>query len=112
VEYGSYENDEDDPHLMQAEKGSHHVYSLNVKKIGQNVNDATIQLFRNEPHSKTKYRLLQTAEPCHLSKTGKANFHISNFGLSEEATDLNATITWMATKSGQQLQESFTFHQK
>ncbi|PGK51982.1 hypothetical protein CN918_29780 [Priestia megaterium] len=104
--------DEDDPHLMQAAKGSHHVYSLNVKNIGQDVNDATIQLFRNEPHSKTKYGLLQTDEPCHLSKTGEANFHIFNFGLSEEATDLNVTITWVDTKSGQQLQETFIFHQK
>ncbi|MFS0901490.1 hypothetical protein AB3N02_00260 [Priestia aryabhattai] len=106
------EADKDDSHLMQSQKGSHHVYSLDVKNIGSEADDVTVQLFCNQPNSSTKYGLVPTIEPCHLSKTGKNNLHISNFELAEQAPHLTIVITWKESGSDRLLQETFTFKQK
>jgi len=104
--------DEDDPHLVKAKKGLYNVYSLNLINIGKDVQDVKVQLFRDEPNSATKYGLLPAIEPCHLSESNKVTLHISNFGLSEKATELTVLVTWKEKNESRDYQETFTFQQK
>ncbi|MGW9018912.1 hypothetical protein [Priestia megaterium] len=104
--------DNDDPNLAQAKKGVYHTYSLNVKNVGKEVHNVKVQLFRNELNSNTKFGLLPTMEPPQLNQKGGHPLHVSNFGLSEEATDLNIVITWKEKGEEREYQETFTFHQK
>ncbi|QSX23392.1 hypothetical protein [Priestia megaterium] len=104
--------DNDDPDLAQAKRGVYHTYSLNVKNVGKDVHDVKVQLFRNEPNSNTKYGLLPTMESPQLNQKGGHPLHVSNFGISEEATDLNIVITWKEQGEERIYQETFTFHQK
>ncbi|MEK4721271.1 hypothetical protein NST66_27605 [Priestia sp. FSL W8-0524] len=104
--------DNDDPNLAQSKKGVYHTYSLNVKNVGKEVHDVKVQLFRNELNSNTKFGLLPTIEPPQLNQKGGHPLHVSNFGLSEKATDLNIVITWKEKGEGREYQETFTFHQK
>ncbi|MEM5003992.1 hypothetical protein WKH54_02945 [Priestia megaterium] len=102
----------EDPNLAKAKKGVYHTYSLDVENIGKDVRDVKVQLFRNEANSITKYGLLPTTEPPQLSQKGGHPYRISNFGLSEKATDLNIVITWKEQGAERLYQETFTFHQK
>lgn len=104
--------DNDDPNLVKAKKGVYHTYGLNVKNIGKDVRDVKVQLFRNEAKSVTKYGLLTTMEEPQLSQKGGHPLHVSNFGISEDATDLNIVITWKEQGEEREYQETFTFHQK
>jgi len=104
--------DTDDPNLAKTKKGVYHTYSLDVKNIGKDVHDVKVQLFRNEPNSNTKYGLLPTIEIPQLSQKDGHPLHVSNFGLSEKATDLNIVITWKGKGEEREYQETFTFHQK
>ncbi|MES5265342.1 hypothetical protein [Priestia megaterium] len=104
--------DNDYPNLAQARRGVYHTYSLNVKNVGKDVHEVKVQLFRNEPNSNTKYGLLPTMESPELSQKDGHPLHVSNFGLSEEATDLNIVITWKEKGEEREYQETFTFHQK
>jgi len=47
-----------------------------------------------------------------LSQKDGQPLHVSNFGLSEEATDLNIVITWKEKGEEREYQETFIFHQK
>jgi len=47
-----------------------------------------------------------------LSQKDGHPLHVSNFGLSEEATDLNIVITWKEKGEEREYQETFIFHQK
>ena len=104
--------DNDYPNLAQAKRGVYHTYSLNVKNVGKDVHDVKVQLFRNESNSNTKYGLLPTMESPELSQKDGHPLHVSNFGLSEKATDLNIVITWKEKGEEREYQETFTFHQK
>jgi len=104
--------DTHDTDLAQAKRGVYHTYSLNVKNVGKDVDDVKVQLFRNEPNSNTKYGLLPTIEIPQLSQKDGHPLHVSNFGLSETATDLNIVITWKEQDAERLYQETFTFHQK
>jgi len=103
--------DEDDPHLLKAKRGLYNVYSLNLRNISKDARDVKVQLFRNEPNSFTRYGLLPTIEPSHLSRTKEVTLHISNFGLSEKATELTVLVTWKEKNHNRDYQETFTFQQ-
>jgi hypothetical protein len=47
-----------------------------------------------------------------LSQKDGHPLHVSNFGLSEEATDLNIVITRKEKGEEREYQETFIFHQK
>ncbi|YBV92783.1 hypothetical protein M1D53_11545 [Bacillus sp. PK9-021] len=105
-------NDENGPNLMKSKKGLYHTYSMNIKNIGKSVRNVKVQAFRNEPNSITKYGLFEPTEPPQLAERGGHDFHFSNFGLSEKATDLLIVINWKESESNREYQETFTFHQK
>ncbi|MCR8930036.1 hypothetical protein NLI92_005562 [Priestia megaterium] len=104
--------DNDYPNLAQSKRGVYHTYCLNMKNVGKDVHDVKVQLFRNESNLNTKYGLLPTMESPELSQKDGHPLHVSNFGLSEEATDLNIVITWKEKGAEREYQETFTFHQK
>lgn len=109
--------------LVTPEKGKFQTYSLEVKNIGRDVFSVEINLFRNEPKSKTKYSLFSCphGEDCNKDNYERAislarvlntngNFYRhENFLLAEKATELEVEIVWTQGPDGRQLKETFTF---
>ncbi|MBT2647868.1 hypothetical protein J7E52_14370 [Bacillus sp. ISL-34] len=108
--------------LVKPEKGKFHTYSLDVNNIGKDVFSVEINMFRNEPHSTTKFSLFSCPEghECNndhyersksLAKqlNNEMPYHFSNFLLAEKATEMEVEIIWIQDKNGRPLKETFTF---
>ena len=108
--------------LAKPEKGKFHTYSLEVNNIGKDVFSAEVNLFRNEPNSRTKFSLVgcPDGEDCNKNHYAIAKsrakpmnngipYKFTNFLLAEKATELEVEIVWTEDSSGRPLKETFTF---
>ncbi|MGM0879253.1 MAG: hypothetical protein ACQEWV_32620 [Bacillota bacterium] len=108
--------------LAKPEKGKFHTYSIDVNNIGKDVFSVEINMFRNEPNSKTKFSLFGCPDghECNnnhyeiaKSSAKRMNngfpYHGANFLLAEKATELEVEIIWTEDSSGRPLKETFTF---
>lgn len=106
-------------------KGKFNTYSLKIDKNGKNVDSVKVSLYRNEPHSNTKYSLVSCppSTPCskenykwaidlakHMNEGNPYLFR--NFLLAEKATELEVEIVWTENSEGRPLKETFIFSDK
>ncbi|MGG0723829.1 hypothetical protein [Bacillus mycoides] len=79
--------------LLQPKKGVFQTYHFSVKNLGKSeVYNVQVEVFRNEPHTKTKYELFSLKE-SRLSG-GKTGFEHANFPVSTKADKIDVIITW------------------
>ncbi|MFD6510232.1 hypothetical protein [Bacillus sp. NPDC060175] len=79
--------------LLQPKKGVFQTYHFSVKNIGKSeVYNVQVEVFRNEPNTKTKYELFSLKESRLAS--GKTGFEHANFPVSTKADEVNVIITW------------------
>ncbi|MCV9887121.1 hypothetical protein [Metabacillus halosaccharovorans] len=119
VQIGEAEKGKD---LAKPVKGKFHTYSIDVNNIGKDVYSVEINMFRNEPNSKTKYSLFgcpdgqecnenhyETAKTLAKQMNNGNSYHGANFLMAEIATELEVEIVWTQDKHGRPLKETFTF---
>ena len=100
--------------LAKPEKGKFHTYSLEVDNIGEDVFSMEVNMFRNEPNSRTKFSLFSCpdGEDCNKDHYERAKstakqlnngmpYRFTNFLLSEKATELEVEIIWTQDRNGQ-----------
>lgn len=108
VQVGEAEHTQDS---VKPKKGEYDTYSFNVKNIGKNVDSVTVQAFRNEPNSKTKYALVGGAtEEVWLKQTGQ-EYKFSVIPLWVKATELEIVVTWKEKGINRAVRETFVFKQ-
>ncbi|MFN2745173.1 MULTISPECIES: hypothetical protein [Bacillus] len=105
--------------LAKAEQGKYQTYSVKVQKIGRDIASAEIHLFRNDPHSETKYSLFgkrderrDHKEEALLAKSLNNGTPVSysNILVAEKASELEVDILWTEKGTeGRMLKETFTF---
>ncbi|QWG33395.1 hypothetical protein E0M25_09965 [Bacillus mycoides] len=79
--------------LLQPKKGVFQTYHFSVKNLGKSeVYNVQVEVFRNEPNTKTKYELFSLKESRLAS--GKTGFEHANFPVSTKADEVNVIITW------------------
>lgn len=119
VQIGEAEKGKD---LVKPEKGQFNTYSIDVNNIGKDIYSVEINLYRNEPNSRTKYSLFgcpdgqecnenqyETAKALAKQMNNGAPYHGANFLLAEKATELEVEIIWTENSEGRPLKETFTF---
>ncbi|UPG63871.1 hypothetical protein [Metabacillus endolithicus] len=102
VQIGKAEKGKD---LAKPVKGKFHTYSIDVSNIGKDVYSVEINMFRNEPNSKTKYSLFgcPDGQDCNENHYEMAkslakqlndgnSYHGANFLMAEIATELEVEI--------------------
>ncbi|MCM3116322.1 hypothetical protein M3610_13540 [Neobacillus sp. MER 74] len=111
---------------VKPEKGKFHTYSLNVNNTGEDVISVKVNLYRNEPGSKTKYSLTGCPDEKDCTQNSyeqalvlakqlneKMPYVFQNFLLAEKATELEVEIVWTQKENpGRPLKETFVFTQK
>lgn len=106
--------------LAKPEKGKFNTYSLEVNNIGNDVSSIEVNMFRNEPNSKTKFSLFSCpsleGEDCNQRATSLAKqlndgnpLRYKNFLLNEKATELEVEILWTQNSNRRLLKETFIF---
>jgi hypothetical protein len=99
-------------HSVMPKRGVYDTYSFKVKNIGMNVDSVTVQAFRNESNSKTKFALVSgEASEVMLKQTGQ-EFKFSVFPLAVKATELEIVVTWKEKGVDRTLRETFVFKQQ
>ncbi|MGF2714308.1 hypothetical protein BWGOE3_21200 [Bacillus mycoides] len=79
--------------LLQPKKGVFQTYHFSVKNLGKSeVYNVQVEVFRNEPHTKTKYELFSLKESRLAG--GKTGFEHANFPVSTKADKIDVIITW------------------
>ncbi|QWG44807.1 hypothetical protein EXW31_11130 [Bacillus mycoides] len=79
--------------LLQPKKGVFQTYHFSVKNLGKSeVYNVQVEVFRNEPHTKTKYELFSLKESRLAG--GKTGFEHANFPVSTKADKVDVIITW------------------
>ena len=81
-----------------------------------------VNMFRNEPNSRTKFSLFSCpdGEDCNKDHYERAKstakqlnngmpYRFTNFLLAEKATELEVEIIWTQDRNGRPLKETFTF---
>jgi hypothetical protein len=119
VQVGEAEKGKD---LAKPVKGKFHTYSLNIERIGTNVDSVYINLYRNEPNSIRKFglqscppemecnkNLYETAVDLAKNMNMGLSYKHNNFLLDEKATELEVEIIWTENNNGRPLKETFTF---
>ncbi|MCM3599057.1 hypothetical protein M4D55_25305 [Metabacillus idriensis] len=112
----------DEKENVKPVKGKFHTYSLEVDNIGKDAFSVEINMFRNEPNSKTKFSLFSCPEDwdCNKDRLKMAKstakqlndgmpYKFQNFLLAKKATELEVEIIWTQDKNGRPLKETFTF---
>ena len=106
VEVGKAELDKTS---VRPKKGVYDLYSFKVKNIGKNVDSVTVQAFRDEPNTKTKFALFEeNKQSVMIEKKGK-DFVFAVFPLSVKATELEIVVTWQENGIKRDLKETFLF---
>jgi hypothetical protein len=96
---------------VRPKKGVYDTYSFKVKNIGKNVDFVTVQAFRDEPNSKTKFALFsENKQSVMIEKKGQ-EFVFAVFPLSVKANQLEIVITWNEKGIDRDLKETFVFTQ-
>ncbi|MCM3444144.1 hypothetical protein AB3Z07_26845 (plasmid) [Metabacillus halosaccharovorans] len=119
VQIGEAEKGKD---LAKPVKGKFHTYSIDVNNISKDVYSVEINMFRNEPNSKTKYSLFgcpdeqecnenryETAKSLAKQMNNGHSYHGANFLMAEKATELEVEIVWTEDNNGRPLKETFIF---
>ncbi|KKZ92621.1 hypothetical protein B4147_1857 [Bacillus wiedmannii] len=79
--------------MLQAKKDEFQTYQFSVKNVGNSeVYNVQVEVFRNEPKTKTKYELFSRKESRLAS--GKTGFEHTNFPLATKADEVDVIITW------------------
>ncbi|QWI49389.1 hypothetical protein [Bacillus mycoides] len=79
--------------LLQPKKGVFQTYHFSVKNLGKSeVYNVQVEVFRNEPHTKTKYELFSLKESRLAG--GKTGFEHANFPVPTKADKIDVIITW------------------
>ncbi|MEH7484291.1 hypothetical protein V7157_25110 [Neobacillus drentensis] len=99
-------------HSVKPKKGVYDTYSFKVKNIGMNVDSVTVQAFRNEPNSKTKFALVSGEASEVMLKQTSQEFKFSVFPLAVKATELEIVVTWKEKGVDRALRETFVFKQQ
>lgn len=113
--------------LVKTVKGKYNLFSLKIHKIGSNVDSVKVNLYRNEPNSKTKYSLsgCPPNHPCNKEENiEKIPFDLAkqmndgypyvfeNFPLTVKATELEVEVVWTENNEGRPMKETFIFADK
>jgi hypothetical protein len=73
------------------------------------VGSITVQAFRDEPNSKTKFALFsEKIPPVRIEKNGQ-EFVFAVFPLSVKSTELEIIVTWQEVGVKRDMKESFVF---
>ncbi|WP_410981465.1 hypothetical protein [Bacillus pacificus] len=109
--------DANDSNALKSKEGIFNVYSVDVKNIGNKVYNATVEIFRDEPNTQTRYWLTSGEIP----KT-QDFYHHANQPISSEAKMIEVIVTWREkpyemTKDGQKyparkFKQTFVFKQE
>ncbi|MGG0261434.1 hypothetical protein ABEY48_26755 [Bacillus mycoides] len=79
--------------LLQPKKGVFQTYHFSVKNLGKSeVYNVQVEVFRNEPNTKTKYELFSLKESRLAG--GKTGFEHANFPVSTKSDKVDVIITW------------------
>jgi hypothetical protein len=79
--------------LLQPKKGVFQTYHFSVKNLGKSeVYNVQVEVFRNEPNTKTKYELFSLKESRLAG--GKTGFEHANFPVSTKSNKVDVIITW------------------
>jgi len=82
-----------DKNMIQAKKDEFNTYQFSVKNVGNSeVYNVQVEVFRNEPKTKTKYELFSLKESRLAS--GKTGFRHTNFPVATKADVVDVIITW------------------
>ncbi|MBA9042679.1 hypothetical protein HNP21_005816 [Bacillus aryabhattai] len=74
---------------LKEKEGEFNVYSIDVKNSGAKVYDARVEVYRDEPNSKTKYGLFIAKIP-----DTQNTFHYQNQPISVQSKTLEVVVTW------------------
>ncbi|MGG0302414.1 hypothetical protein ABEY59_18515 [Bacillus albus] len=78
---------------LQAKKDEFQTYQFSVKNVGNSeVYNVQVEVFRNEPKTKTKYELFSLKESRLAS--GKTGFRHAHFPVATKADVVDVIITW------------------
>ncbi|ENQ3106420.1 hypothetical protein ACEOWJ_002445 [Bacillus cereus] len=80
------------PGSQQPKKGVFDTYSVFVKNIGKDVQNTTIEIYRNEPDAKTSYFLFSDTKNGLFKHT--ARFTHENVPIDVRATKIEVVIKW------------------
>ncbi|MBJ8110777.1 MULTISPECIES: hypothetical protein [Bacillus] len=79
--------------MLQAKEDEFKTYQFSVKNVGNSeVYNVQVEVFRNEPKTKTKYELFSRKESRLAS--GKTRFEHANFPVATKADEVDVIITW------------------
>ncbi|WP_306007799.1 hypothetical protein [Bacillus sp. MMSF_3353] len=79
--------------MLQAKEDEFKTYQFSVKNVGNSeVYNVQVDVFRNEPKTKTKYELFSQKESRLAS--GKTGFEHANFPVATKADEVDVIITW------------------
>ncbi|ANC19241.1 hypothetical protein FC695_23460 [Bacillus cereus] len=79
--------------MLQAKKNEFQTYHFSVKNVGNSeVYNVNVEVFRNEPKTKTKYELFSLKESRLAS--GKTGFEQANLPVATKADEVDVMITW------------------
>ncbi|MFU2031405.1 hypothetical protein CN582_02420 [Bacillus wiedmannii] len=79
--------------MLQAKKDKFQTYQFSVKNVGNSeVYNVQVEVFRNEPKTKTKYELFSRKKSRLAS--GKTGFEHTNFPVATKADEVDVIITW------------------
>ncbi|PGE24984.1 hypothetical protein [Bacillus wiedmannii] len=82
-----------DKNMLQAKEDEFKTYQFSVKNVGNSeVYNVQVEVFRNEPKTKTKYELFSRKESRLAS--GKTGFEHTNFPVATKADEVDVIITW------------------
>ncbi|MGH0553050.1 hypothetical protein ACQVQB_07975 [Bacillus pretiosus] len=94
--------------MLQAKEDEFKTYQFSVKNVGNSeVYNVQVDVFRNEPKTKTKYELFSQKESRLAS--GKTGFEHANFPVATKADEVDVIITWQehpfrSMKNGQKVE--------
>lgn len=97
---------------FRPKKGVYDTYSFKVKNIGKKVDSVTVQAFRDEPNSKTKFALFsENKQSVRIEQKGQ-EFVFAVFPLAVKAKELEIVVTWKENGIKRDLKETFVFTQQ
>lgn len=97
-----------DTDSVKPQKGVLNTYSFYIKNISNTVDSVTVQAFRDEPNSQTKFALLGNEISAGILQKGH-DFNFSVFPLSVKANELEIVVTWKEKGIDRELKETFVF---
>ncbi|KAF1680011.1 MULTISPECIES: hypothetical protein [Bacillus] len=107
--------------FAKRDEGRNHVYSLEVKNIGAEAAAVEVELYRNDPHSITRFSLFRCpGENCVQQKmdektlaaslNNRSPLRFNHFMLADKSSELEVVIMWTQKgEEGRRLKQTFTF---